>query len=155
MNLSNCWIQYFVQGKPPTTCDDWDADGTLNAADTDSDNDGCPDAGEPALGLDPLDPWDFYSVPLPALFGAPNPVGLHPDNYVAAADGQAVFAYFERGARSGSPDYVADLNQNGIHDGLEYDRSILGSTESGPPDGVISASDAQVAFAQFQAGFRC
>ena len=116
---------------------------------------GAPNAGEPALGLDPLDPWDFYSVPLPALFAAANPVGLHPDNYVASEDGQAVMGYFKRGARIGSPDYVADLNWNNIEDGLEYDRTVLGPDESGPPDGVIAASDAQLAFAQFRAHFVC
>jgi len=55
----------------------------------------------------------------------------------------------------GSPEYEQDLNGNGIADGIEYDRSFVAPGASGPPDGVIGALDAQLAFAQFKMGYRC
>jgi hypothetical protein len=120
----------------------------------DTDCDGCPDLSEPPR-TDPADPWDFYSVPVPALFAAANPRATFKDGAVMASDAQAVFAYFKIGAKVGSSDYEADLNANGVKDGSEYDRSVVGPGHSGAPDGVISASDAQLAFAQFKMGYRC
>ena len=120
----------------------------------DTDCDGCPDVSEPPR-TDPADPWDFFSVPVPALFAMQNPVGVVKDSVVTASDAQAVFAYFKVAARVGSSDYEADLNANGTKDGIEYDRSVVGPGQSGPPDGVVSASDAQLAFAQFKMGYRC
>ena len=32
----------------------------------DTDGDGCTDSQEESMGFDPLDPWDFYDVPVPA-----------------------------------------------------------------------------------------
>ena len=78
-----------------------------------------------------------------------------PTQIVAAADAQAVFAYFKGGAQTGTALYEQDLNQNGINDGVEYDRSVVGPAQSGPPDGVVAAADAQLAFAQFKRVYVC
>jgi hypothetical protein len=123
----------------------------------DTDGDGCIDVNEPLLHppVDPVNPWDFYSVPVPALIAAPNPAGLVNDSTVGAGEAQAVFAYFKAGAKTGTAAYEQDLNGNGIKDGLEYDRTVAGPGKSGPPDGVIGASDAQLALAQFKLGYHC
>jgi hypothetical protein len=125
------------------------------AADTDGDH--CSDPWESLLAppTNPNDPWDFFSVPVPALFAAPNPLIVFADNSVGAGDGQAVFGYFKKGAKTGSTQYEQDLNGNGIKDGLEYDRSVVGPGQSGPPDGMVTATDAQLAFAQFKLGYTC
>jgi CSLREA domain-containing protein len=122
-----------------------------------SDDDACPDGKEPLLTppTDPTNGWDFYSVPVPALLSAPNPLLVTRDKVVSALDAQAVFAYFKASAVAGSAIYEQDLNQNGIRDGLEYDRTTLGPGKSGPPDGGVSAQDAQNAFRQFQFGYNC
>jgi hypothetical protein len=121
----------------------------------DEDGDGCIHAKELLLGLDPLNPWDFYSVPVPPLFAAPDPTIVFKDNMVSSSDAQAVFGYFKAGAKTGTPVYEQDLNNNGVKDGLEYDRSVIGPAKSGPPDGVVTVRDAQLAFAQFKLGYRC
>jgi hypothetical protein len=113
--------------------------------------DGCVDTED----ANPHDPWDFYSVPVPALFVAVNPATDHRDNAVKAPDAQAVFAYFQAGASAGLPLYEQDLNQNGVKDGWEYDRSEDINGVLGPPDGVVTARDAQAAFKQFQDGKQC
>jgi hypothetical protein len=136
---------------------DTDRDGLGNACDPDDDNDGCPDVKEPLLvpATDPFNQWDFYSVPVPALFAAPNPLVVFKDSAVTAADAQAVFAYFKAGAHTGTTLYEQDLNNNGIKDGLEYDRTVVGPGRSGAPNGTVSAQDAQLAFAQFKLGYHC
>ena len=125
--------------------------------DPDSDGDGCDDGPEALTFslLDPLDQWDFLSVPVPALIAAPNPEGLVRDGTVGAGDAQAVFAYFKAGAVAGRAVYEQDLNGNGNRDGVEYDRSVSGPGQSGAPDGVVASSDAQLAFAQFKLGYQC
>jgi hypothetical protein len=50
-----------------------------------------------------------------------------------------VFAYFKAGAKAGTPVYEQDLNRNGMRDGVEYDRTVVGPGHSGPPDGVVTA----------------
>ncbi len=129
-------------------------DCDLDAAFPGFEGDGCVDSEEAALGLAPTSPWDFYSVPVPALLTAPS---AHRDHAVGPQDAQAVFAYFKRSdARSaGSPLYEADQNGNGVKDGWEYDRSIVGAGPPGPPDGAVAPQDAQKAFAQFKAGLTC
>ncbi len=146
---------------------DTDGDTLPDAAETvgygtdplkaDTDGDGCGDGKEVTkFFLDPLDPWDFYSVPVPALFAAPNPTTTFKDSGVSASDAQAVFAYFKKAAKTGSLEYEEDLNVNGVKDGVEYDRSVAGPGKSGPADGVVGASDAQLTFAQFKTGkYQC
>jgi hypothetical protein len=121
----------------------------------DSDGDGCGDAAELALGLNPFDPWDFYNVPVPALFSAADPTLVVIDHAVSGSDAQAVFAYFKAGAKVGTTVYDQDLDTNGVADGRQYDRSYLAPGQSGPPDGIVSASDAQLVFAQFKLGYHC
>ncbi len=121
----------------------------------DTDGDGCSDPKEPLIGLSSTNPWDFYSVPVPALIAAPDPTLTFADSTVSAADAQAVFAYFKVGSKTGKTSYEQDLNLNGVKDGLEYDRSVAGPGQSGPADGVIGAADAQLAFAQFKAAYHC
>ncbi len=104
--------------------------------------DGCVDSEDPNVN----DPWGFYSVPVPALLAVPDG---HRDNFVAVKDAQAVFAYFKAGAVAGSLVYEQDLNHNGVRDGWEYDRSLNNFGQIGPPDGAITAGDAQAAFAQY------
>jgi len=132
------------------------ATATVNVT-LDTDGDGCADVKEPLLvpPTDPNNPWDFFSVPVPALFAAPNPLIVFRDSQVGASDAQAVFAYFKQGAKTGKPVYDQDLNGNGTADGIEYDRSVVGPGQSGAPDGVVSATDAQLAFAQFKRAYKC
>jgi hypothetical protein len=138
-NDSSCGtVNYFVQTGAP-----------------DSDGDGCRDAKEPTLSLDMWNPWDFYSVPIPALFAAPDPTTDFRDDKVAASDAQAVFAYFKAFAKAGTTVYDQDLDLNGVADGIQYDRTVLGPGQSGPPDGAIGAQDAQLALAQFKLFFKC
>ncbi len=121
----------------------------------DDDGDGCRSTTEPTLGLDPQNPWDFYSVPVPALFAAPNPRLVFKDAVVTATDAQVVFAYYKAGAKAGTTVYEQDLNGNGTPDGMEYDRSVIGPAKSGPPDGAVSAQEAQLALAQYRLNYRC
>jgi hypothetical protein len=144
---------------------DIDGDGLGNSYETsigtsplvaDTDGDGCGDGKELTFAtLNPTNPWDFFSVPVPALFAAPDPTVVFKDSAVAAQDAQAVFAYFKAGAHTGTMKYEQDLNLNGVKDGIEYDRSVVGPAHSGPPDGTVSATDAQLAFAQFKLGYHC
>jgi len=129
-----------------------------NPAATDTDDDGCRDGAEVLhWGLNPLVKWDFYSVPVPALFVAPHPDKTFRDATVSAGDAQAVFGYFKVAAKTGTTEYEQDLNLNGIKDGVEYDRSVIVGSPgaSGPPNGTISAADAQLAFAQFKRAYKC
>ncbi len=132
------------------------ATATINPT-LDTDGDGCSDVKEPQLAppTDPHNPWDFYSVPVPALFAAPNPLTDFKDSMVQAADAQAIFAYYKAGAQAGTPVYDQDLNGNGIQDGIEYDRSFVGPGQTGAPDGVVRAQDAQLAFAQYKFSYKC
>jgi hypothetical protein len=58
------------------------------------------------------------------------------------------------GAIRGRP-HEQDLNLNGVRDGWEYDRGINQFGQLGPPDGAVTAVDAQAAFAQFAHGASC
>ncbi len=134
-------------GGPPTLGVDDDCDTDLRFGGYWGD--GCADSED----ADSADPWgQIYTVPVPALLGSP---GAFRDNLVLASDSQAIYAYVLIGASAGTPAYEADLNSNRIKDGWEYDRSVLAGGEVGPPDGVITAQDAQAAFAQFKANVRC
>ncbi len=145
----------------------WGALGCSPFADCDHDplfptvyGDGCPDAEEPSknIGGVPLDannPWDFYSVPVPALLAAPSPATTFRTNTISAGGAQAVFAYFKAGAKTGAAVYEQDLNLNGVRDGWEYDRKVAGLGPTLAPDGVIGAAEAQKAFAEFKAALKC
>ncbi len=122
--------------------------------------DGCPDAEEPSknIGGVPLSgstPWDFYSVPVPALFAAPSPTTTFRTSTISAGGAQAVFGYFKKAAKAGNVYYEQDLNKNGVADGLEYDRKVSGTGPTLGPDGVIGAAEAQKAFAEFKVSLKC
>jgi len=145
-------------------CPDTDADtiddcveSTLGTDPTkpDTDGDKCGDAKERPQGLNPTNPWDFYTVPIPALAFAPDPHKAVTDKLVSASDAQVVFAYFKAGAMKGKPIYDQDLDGNGVPDGRQYDRRTVGPAQSGAPDGAVSAQDAQLAFAEMKRGLRC
>lgn len=145
-------------------CPDTDLDGANDCAESrmgtdrtkvDTDGDRCGDAKEPPIGLDPGDPWDFYSVPIPALYAAPDPNRALADGKVGAVDAQAVFAYFKAGAAEGMSVYDQDLDGNGVPDGRQYDRSVVGPGRPGAADGAVTARDAQLAFAQAKRFLRC
>ena len=121
----------------------------------DDDHDRCSNTKETALGLDASDPWDFYSVPVPALLSAPDPHLDLSDSVVSASDAQAVFAYFKAGAKIGTQVYDQDLDGDGVQDGVQYDRSMTGPAKTGAPDGAVTARDAQLAEAQFKLGYNC
>jgi hypothetical protein len=147
-NLSNC----FIGGG--SVCDDWDHDGILNASDADRDNDACGNAYEtPDRSIDPLNPWDFYSVPVPALLlGQPSTR----DNGVGVTqDVVALLKY--SGKTSASPEYLADYDNDGVRDGWQYDRSLVnvaGVNRPGKPDGGIGVSTDVVAMLA-ETGWTC
>jgi hypothetical protein len=124
----------------------------------DSDGDGCADIEE--AGDDPMkggnrnpNAWyDFYDVPVPALIARPG--GTY-SNSVGLTDVLAVNSY--SGVRTGDAAYEADVNGNGVRDGLEYDRSPSPPPnpgyDAGPPSGAIGLSD--VLAANSQSGNKC
>jgi Zn-dependent metalloprotease len=129
---------------------------------TDTDGDGCADVEE--LGLDPLhggdrdplSPWDFYDVPVPAGpdLGADGKPILTPasvrNKAVTLADVGVVLAYV--GRTDSNPAYTQDNNADGIADGQQLDRTSSTDPskpwQSGPPNGAISLFDVGVALAQ-------
>ncbi len=126
----------------------------------DSDGDGCPDSKEqgsdPGSGGDrnPLDGWDFYDVPAPAL--RLNPFGTRDGGIGVTTDVVALLAY--SGLAAGHPDYDGDYDADGVADGLQYDRSPSADWsrpwQSGPPDGGIGVTTDVVAMLA-QAGHSC
>ncbi len=122
-----------------------------DACDTNDDNNGCSDAVE--LGpshvtggqRDPMNPWDFADMWVPALPAAGSRNGA-----VNIGDAVAVTSWI--GAFTGGPpnangnQYDTDLNGNFVKDGVEYDRSP--STTPGQPwrlnapNGAVSIADA-------------
>jgi hypothetical protein len=128
----------------------------------DTDGDGCGDGKEngpnPLLGgdRDPLNPWDFFDVPVPAL--TPSNQNVARDHAINIADVIATLVYI--GTSSANPTtvngrgvhYGSDLNGNGVVDGREYDRSP--SVTSGKPwrteapNGAVNISDALLALNQ-------
>jgi len=129
-----------------------------NYGTADSDGDGCADIEE--TGDDPTkggnrnpNAWyDFYDVPVPSLRAGPG--GTY-NGSVGLGDVLAVNTY--SGVRAGQAAYEADVNGNGTHDGLEYDRSPSPPPnpgyDAGPPDGYIGISD--VLNANTESGSRC
>jgi hypothetical protein len=134
---------------------DPDADGIASADEAaggtqpcvaDTDGDGCSDGdeagSEPAFGgaRDPLNPYDFFDVPLPV---GPPGTGTR-DSIVAVRDIMGVLAKF--GTREGAPPSGSGQVYN-----IDYDRTRAGSEAwmSGPPDGVVSVVDIYLAINQF------
>ena len=128
----------------------------------DTDGDGCQDVRE--IGLmhqtggqrNPLNPYDFYDVPVPALTPS-NTTGVK-DHIVSIADVISVVDYI--GASATAPTqmnsmglmYGSDLNGNLMLDGAEYDRSPSVTPgqpwASGPPSGAVTIADALIALQQ-------
>jgi hypothetical protein len=106
------------------------------------------EGGNLALGgmRDPLNPWDFADVPVPALPAA----GVR-NGAVSLPDVAAALAWVGRtmanGTDGGGHNYTHDNNANGVQDGAEYDRTPAGEI-SGPPNGAISLSDVGVILIQ-------
>jgi hypothetical protein len=138
------------------------ADATITCL-PDTDGDRCGDRKELVTGLDPIDPADFYSVPVPAQADA-DPNGPK-DAAVTMEDVLAVLRYV--GAHEGD---AGDPNPNDVaydtvkgscpqpfsgdaqSEGLCYDRSpSVGANppwDAGPPDGAVNMSDVLAALAQ-------
>lgn len=126
----------------------------------DSDGDGCTDEREAGPehtsggDRDPLNHWDFFDVPAPALSPA------HPNSgrnkVVTLADVLAILSYVGTvhlsGPNANDLSYDTDLNGNGVLDGAEYDRAPSTTQSkpwrSGPPSGAVTLQDALVALAQ-------
>jgi len=137
----------------------------------DTDRDGCADGEElgpnPVLGgtRDPLNPYDFFDVPVPTAFNGgtlenrDKAVSILNDvlgvlEYAGTSDG---------GDCNGGPDrisgtgddrcYNQDKNSDGEDDGILYDRSVSGGW-SGPPNGAITLIE-DVLLALAQANTNC
>ena len=134
----------------------------------DTDGDGCRDGEEPVMGFDPLNPWDYYDVPVPVHVD-PTPNGPR-DHAVAMGDVLAVLFYsgtLEGGPANGngvSYDSLKDGDWNGDtavdaddRVGLRYDRSPGPQPnppfDAGPPDGSVAMGDVLIALSQV--GLNC
>ncbi len=133
----------------PTPCPDFDGDG-------------CSDCEEPAMDLDPLNAWDFYDVPVPAI-ADPSPNG--PRNKVVDIGdvlGVLFYVFADEGAPpnpngvsydtvKGSCDLDGDTSAD--KEGLCYDRSAGTQPnppwDAGQPNGVIDIADVLAVLAQF------
>ncbi len=137
---------------------------SLGLATGDSDRDGCSDVEEArddiTLGgnRDWTNPWDFYSVPVPANKD-PSPSGPR-DRSVDISDVLAVLFY--SGASSGGPPNGNGVSYDSLKDGdwngdtvlnsldkvgRRYDRTAAPPT-SGAPDGAISMADVLMVLSQ-------
>ena len=153
---------------------DPDADGIATSAEftagtdpctADTDGDGCADSEElgtmPLAGgdRDPLNPWDVFDVPAPALRPS-NTTGVR-NKVVSIQDVISILFYVgttEAGAANANgANYTSDLDLNGIEDGAEYDRSPAPIPakpwRSGPPNKVVNIGDAIIALNQV--GLNC
>lgn len=147
----------------PTTLSATNVLCTNNDPTLDADGDGCKDTKEiastgPLQGgqRDPTNPWDFFDVPTPPLL--PGSTSGTRDKIVRLADVLAVLQYV--GTSAANPNmanangakYGSDLNNNGVLDGVEYDRkaSIYPAQpwRSGPPSGSVTLGDVLITFAQ-------
>jgi hypothetical protein len=128
----------------------------------DDDGDGCSDVEEngtmPALGgdRDPLLPWDFTDVPVPAgpatgADGKPILTAASVRNKaVSLQDVGVVLAYV--GRTNTDPPYTQDNNNDGLADGEQLDRTpsiVPGEPwHAGAPNTAISLQDVAVTLAQ-------
>jgi hypothetical protein len=140
----------------------WVVDGTGaegaalggDACDGNDDNNGCSDAREPTMApaRDAANPWDFADMWVPAL-PASGPATGNRNGAVSLADASAALVWVGTPNNGGTNiylrDYDADVNENGIEDGAEYDRTP-GSTSgvSGPPNGAVSLADVSAILVQ-------
>lgn len=142
------------------------------ASTDDTDGDGCADIEEvgndSALGgnRNPLDPWDFFDVSVPAR-ADPAPNGPK-SKAISLADVLAALMYvgaYEGGPANGNGlaydsdkgvdtngDTVADIPPDGVPDGQAYDRTPAWPF-SGAPNGAINLSD--VLAVLYQVGHNC
>jgi hypothetical protein len=149
---------------------DADSDGLTNLQEyridtdpciSDTDGDGCADSEELAFSppRDPLDEWDFYDVPRPAIYtvcsspGVCNPVPTRDRGIGITTDVVALLKYAGAKDTGSDPRYNVDLDANTVLDGVEYDRSNA-SPWSGPPDGGIGITT-DVAAILKQVGHSC
>jgi hypothetical protein len=127
----------------------------------DTDGDGCRDGQEAAMGFDPLDPYDFYDVPVPAN-ADPTPNGSK-NRLINVGDTLALLRYVGTfDGDGGTPNangvsYDSDKMGPGTKAGLDYDRSASPAPNppwgAGPPDGAVSINDVLVLVAQV--GLNC
>jgi hypothetical protein len=122
----------------------------------DTDGDMCND-GDEVLRTgkegDPLNQWDYYTVPVPAL--RINHSGTRDEGIGVTTDVIALLKY--AGLSSSDPDYMADYDANGVPDGIEYDRSFIikyGVHWPAAPDGGIGVTSDVTAMLS-QTGFQC
>jgi hypothetical protein len=140
----------------------WIADGSTSEGDStggdpcdpNDDNNGCDDSDEAGLtpARDPLNPWDFADMWVPAL-PATSPAAGNRNGAITLADASAAIIWVgtvnNGGANSYLRDYDADVNANGVEDGAEYDRAPgLAMGVSGPPNGAVTLADISVILAQ-------
>lgn len=128
----------------------------------DSDGDGCPDVRElepdwlTGGQRDPLNPWDFFDVPVPALL--PGQTTGTRRKAMTLADVGAILSYVGTTAvnpttpNASGAMYGSDLDGDGVVDGQEYDRvpssDLSQPWRSGPPNGSVTLQDALVELAQ-------
>lgn len=138
-----------------TATDDLTITGPTPTPCPDTDGDGCTDCQEAAMGFDPLDPDDFFDVPVPAN-ADPTPNGPR-DQAIALTDVLAVMFYV--GTQEGRTTlngngvlYDSDKNADTQPDGRDYDRTVSPEPnppwDASPPDGAVAIPDALVNLAQ-------
>jgi Bacterial TSP3 repeat len=144
---------------------DGDSDGLTNRQEfdlgadpckPDTDGDGCADGEEVPIGYNPLRPYDFFDVPVPANVD-PIPNGTR-DKSITLSDAVAILRYvgaFDGDGGALNPNGVAYDSAKmgaGTKAGLDYDRSTSPLPDppwdAGPPDGTVNLSDVLVALAQ-------
>ncbi|MGB6836627.1 MAG: flexitail domain-containing putative surface protein [Dehalococcoidia bacterium] len=115
----------------------------------DADCDACWDSVEPTLDPpgDPIDPWDWYDVPVPTLFSgghlSGDPSGTDSRDHAVSIINDVLAVLEYSGTSDGGPpngagrQYNQDVNGDTVDDGIAYDRSV-GATRSGAPDGAVS-----------------
>jgi len=133
---------------------------------TDEDEDGCMDSEEMAGAAapnpgatgnyNPLDPFDFYDVPIPAV-PDPNPNGTR-NQAVAMDDVLGVLFYVGTyDGDGGAPNangvaYDIDKDGNGLKDGRDYDRAPSPAPnppwDADPPSGAVAMDDVLAVLAQ-------
>ena len=143
--------------------DDW---ATPLSELADEDGDGCVDSEEiagaaaPNPGAtgnyNPLDPFDFYDVPIPAV-PDPNPNGTR-NQAVAMDDVLGVLFYVGTyDGDGGAPNangvaYDIDKDGNGLKDGRDYDRAPSPAPnppwDADPPSGAVAMDDVLAVLAQ-------